>query len=54
MPDELEAERYAADIAALTECRQKGVSETSIRQLAAECGIDKRDLSAIINVWGEA
>ena len=44
---EAESERYQANIRALSECINRGVSDSSINQLAFEVGIDKRDIQNI-------
>lgn len=41
-------DRYQANMRALAECINLGVSEQSINQLAFEAGIDKRDIQNIL------
>lgn len=52
--DELQQERYAADLTALAECIAKGVSQKAIEQLAFECGIHRRDMEVLWNFKQEA
>lgn len=45
---QMEAERYQEDLAAITECIARGVSDRAVLQLASECGIDSRDIKPLI------
>lgn len=45
---QMEAERYSADLKAIAECIARGVSDESVIQLAVECGIDLRDIQPIL------
>lgn len=46
---QLQEERYAADLTAIAECVAKGVSDSAVMQLAGECGIAPADLSKVLN-----
>lgn len=50
LQQQLDEERYAADLTAIAECVAKGVSERAVLQLASECAIDRRDLEPILRL----